>query len=348
MAILIVIVSRHASGAQEDAAAAADQATSQPPRPAFSGLGPLPARNFQPIQLIFLNLPFERARVLAPGEFALRLESAEINEIATDQGEIQATLKFETNRTVFGGSLGVYPHLEVGLDIPMLSRFGGFMDPVIDSVENFFGAHNPERSLFPNNTFGGFHVQRDDIVLFDGPDQQFALGDMWLSTKYEMWQPLESLIVSARGAVKLPTGDADEVWGSGKPDFGLGVAAEYPALNWLMIYGNLDGIFPVGPVANGNLTLHPFVIQEVAFEARLFADWASFLVQQELYSSPFHGTGSVVLQGTVIELAVGFNIAWRNFLLQIGGIDNVSGVAQAADFTLLGRVTYKGNSDWHF
>ena len=27
---------------------------------AFSGQGPLPVRNFQPIQLIFLNLPFER------------------------------------------------------------------------------------------------------------------------------------------------------------------------------------------------------------------------------------------------------------------------------------------------
>jgi hypothetical protein len=339
-ALFLITAILHPTCAQEDAGGP----TTEPVRPAFTGFGPLPARNFQPIQLIFLNLPFERARVLAPGEFALRLESDEINEIATDQGEIDATLKFETNRTVFGGTLGVYPHLEIGLDIPMLSRFGGFLDPVIDSVEDFFGARNPERSLFANNTFGGFHVQRGDVVLFNGTDQQFALGDMWLSGKYGTWEPAEHLLVSARGGIKFPTGDASEVWGSGKPDFGLGVAGEYPTFDWLMIYGNVTGIFPVGPITAGDLSLNPFVMEGLAFEARLFTDWVSFLFQQELYSSPIHGTGSSVLDGTVIELAAGFNFAWCNFVLQLGGINNVSGVAQAADFTLLGRIVYRGGA----
>src|SRR5215510_2355098 len=73
----------------------------------FTGSGPLPVRNFQPIQLIFLNLPFERAAVIPEHTLAVRLESAESNEIATNQEDVQAVLKFETNRTVLGGSFGV-------------------------------------------------------------------------------------------------------------------------------------------------------------------------------------------------------------------------------------------------
>src|SRR6266849_5494383 len=85
---------------------------------AFTGAGPLPVRNFQPIQLIFLNLPFERAQVLPAGALEVHLESAESNEIATNQEGVQALLKFETNRTVLGGSYGAAPDLQVGLDVP--------------------------------------------------------------------------------------------------------------------------------------------------------------------------------------------------------------------------------------
>jgi len=306
----------------------------------FSGYGPVPVRNFQPIQLIFLNLPFERARVQPAGHFELHLESAESNEIATNQGVIDATLKFETNRTVLGGSVGVGHGLEVGLDVPMISRFGGFLDPVIDSVEDLFGNFNPERKLFPNNSFGAFHVQRGDVTLFDGKDQSFNLGDIWMSGKYEAWHPEKWPLFALRAAIKFPTGRAGGVYGSGKPDFGLGVAVEHQLLDWLVTYGNLAFIYPVGPITPGCLTLNPIVTEGVAFEARIFRP-LSLVLQQELYSSPFHGTGAPVLDGTVVELTGGVNVAVASLLFQLGMIDNVSGVATAADFTLLLRMTYR-------
>ena len=307
----------------------------------WAGYGPLPVRNFQPIQLIFLNLPFERAAVLRPGAFAVRLETAESNEIATEQGDVEALLKFETNRTVLGASIGVYSRLEVGVDVPMISRFGGFMDPLINGVEGLFGQVNPERELFPDNVFGGFSVSRFGTELFDGPKQQFELGDIWFSTKYELWRPARLPLLSVRGAVKAPTGSASGVFGSGNPDVGLGFAAEYQACSWLMLYQNLAVIFPVGPITAGNLSLDPFATEGFGFELRL-ADWASFLFQQEAYSSPMHGTGTPILDGTAVELAAGFNLAWRRWLLQLGAINNVSGVATAADFTLYLRLTYSG------
>src|ERR1700687_3841854 len=257
----------------------------------FTGNGPLAVRNFQPIQLIFLNLPFERAQVLERGAFEIHLESAESNEIATHQEDVQALLKFETNRTVIGGSLGLAPGLQVGLDVPFISRFGGFLDPFVDGVESFFGTTNPERHLFPDNSFGGFHVRLRNTVLFEGRDQQLELGDMWVSAKYAVWHAPGLPFLALRGAIKAPTGRAGGVFGSGKPDFALGVAAEHHLLDWLMAYGNLSVIYPVGPITPGRLTLNPFLTEGVAAEAHVWRG-LSLLLQQETYTSPIHGTGT--------------------------------------------------------
>ena len=307
---------------------------------AFSGYGPIPVRNFQPIQLIFLNLPFERARVQPPGHYELHLESAESNEIATNQGNIDATLKFETNRTVLGGSVGVGHGFEVGLDVPMISRFGGFLDPFIDGVEHLFGTFNPERDLFPDNSFGGFSVQRGNTHLFSGQDQSFNLGDMWMSGKFEAWHREGWPLLALRAAIKFPTGRAGGVYGSGKPDFGLGLAAEHQFLPWLVTYGNLALIYPVGPITDRNLTLNPMVTQGVSFEARLFRP-LSVLIQEELYTSPMHGTGTDLLDGLLVELSGGFNLAVRPVLFQLGVVDNTTGVITAADFTVMLRMTYQ-------
>jgi hypothetical protein len=342
LGVLLGSVPPGSVAAVDDESAVASVADEERPTATWDGFGPLAVRNFQPIQLIFLNLPFKRARALECGAFTLRVQLAESNVIATDADGIDALLKFETNRTVFGASLGIGSGVDISLDVPFLSRFGGFMDPVIDAVEDFFGAQNPERSLFPDNTFGGFWVRRGDVTLFNGTEQTFELGDIWLEGKKEVWRAASfPLLAAVRTGVKLPTGRPSNVWGSGKPDFALGVAADYRALDWMMLYGNVTGVFPVGPITDGNLRLDPFVNEGLAFEVRL-ADWLSFLFQQELYSSPIHGTGSSVLDGTVIELTAGFNAAWGPVLFQLGGINNVSGVAQAADFTLIGQLSYRG------
>src|SRR5262245_14605209 len=95
--------------------------------------GPAPSRNFQPIQLIFLHLPYERAAVLRPGELSFHVDSAESNEIATSANRLQASLKFETNRTVFGARWSPAAAWEVGIDLPFITRYGGFLDPFIDA-----------------------------------------------------------------------------------------------------------------------------------------------------------------------------------------------------------------------
>ncbi len=305
----------------------------------FEGEGPLPARNFQPIQQIFLNLPFERAQVLAPGRWRLYVESAESNEIATNQGRVEAALKFEQNRTVLGGAIGVHAGWEAGMEVPFLSRFGGFLDPPIDFVEDLFGLSNVERKMWPDNSFGAYSVDRDGKPLFRGQRQYMELGDISFFTKHAVWQPEVGPRVSLRAAVKAPTGRSSSMFGSGKMDFGLGLAAEQQALSWLVVYANVALIYPMGPITPQRLTLNPIVTQGLAVEGQLGKGF-SVVFQQGMYTSPFHGLDTRVLEGTVVELALGLNWRCADFLFQLGGIENVSGVAQAADFTLLARLVF--------
>lgn len=307
----------------------------------FDFVGPAPTRNFQPIQLIFLNLPFESAATLEPGGLAVLVESAESNEIATTGGPITSTLKFETNRTVFGLRYGLPDRFEAGLELPFISRFGGFLDPEIDWVESITGRINPERHLYPHNVFGAFSVVRGTTPLFEAGEENFQPGDLVFSLKHGLQLPAGWPEIALRAAIKAPTGNAGAVLGSGEPDFGAGVAVDYHPFRRLMVYGNVDLVYPVGPITPGNLTLNPFVTESLALHFALSQRW-SVMLQQAVYTSPFHGTGVRLLDGTVAELSPGLSFAYSPQLgVQLLGIENVSGVEQSADFTLLLNLVYK-------
>jgi hypothetical protein len=307
----------------------------EPPEPEFTFLGPAPARNFQPIQLIFLQLPFERAKAVKRGEVWLELDSAESNVIATTQGPIISRLKFETNRTVFGIRYGIGDGWEMGAHLPFISRYGGFLDPVIDEVEGWFEAVNDERELYPDNTFGAFIVRKGDDILFEGGRESFQPGDLWFSVKREVDPGGPWPLLALRGALKLPSGNEDAVLGSGNPDLGFGIAAEKQVLRRLMLFLNANLVFPFGRVGGGDLSLNPIVSESFAAELALTRRWSA-LLHQAVYTSPMHGTDTNLLDAEAVELGLGLNFGWSERLgFQLLGINNVTGVEQAADFTLL-------------
>jgi len=52
----------------------------------WEGSGPFPVRNFQPLQLIFLGMPGERAAVLKKGALDLRVEMADSSSVFNEIG----------------------------------------------------------------------------------------------------------------------------------------------------------------------------------------------------------------------------------------------------------------------
>ncbi|HET8579970.1 MAG TPA: hypothetical protein VFL31_03150, partial [Nitrospiraceae bacterium] len=65
--------------------------------------------------------------------------------------------------------------------------------------------------------------------------------------------------------------------------------------------------------------------------------------QFDFYSSPFHGTGTAILDQGVTEAVAGFSYRLRrNLLWQVYGVENLDFISgSAADFTLSTLVTYR-------
>jgi hypothetical protein len=309
------------------------------------GGGPFPTRNYNPVQLMFLSLPIEKATTVPKGELEIQLEAAESSATMYESNpDAEVKIKFETLQSALTLKYGLPHRLEVGLEIPFLMRSSGFLDPFIVWTENVFDNPNPDRDQFTKNQFGGYSITHSGETIVSGVNNQSGIGDIVLSAKYGVLsEGPRRPVLSMRLAVKFPTGDFSKQFGSGELDVGIGLALQKTVWNRLMLYVNQNVVFPTGKFADTNLTLNPISTTAGAAEW-LWTPWFSTVVQLDYYTTPFHGTGTKALDNTVFEIAFGVNIHPTHHLLwQLYGIENFhqpEGEA-AADFTLGTTVTLR-------
>ena len=146
--------------------------------------------------------------------------------------------------------------------------------------------------------------------------------------------------VSLRGAVKLPTGDQADFFGSGSPDFGLGLAVEKLVAGRWMLYANLTGVVPTGTIAGFGLrpTLSGLAVIEYLWSENL-----SITTHFDFYSSPFYGTGINAFDQGITESVLGFSYrVVPHFLWQVYAVENLDfNTGSAADFTISTVFTYR-------
>lgn len=179
--------------------------------------GPLATRNHRASALPFLR--FEpRYGVLGSGvEDALSLAVANDFRRAS-KGALQVEEDGETTRIAWVRRNALGDGTEWGWELPVLSRGGGFLDPVIDWWHaNVLHWSNPERDATP---FG-----RSEVRLPGSPQFGSAagLGDVSVFGARSIGPN-----VVLRCALKLPTGDASRLLGSGGVDAGAMVDARRP------------------------------------------------------------------------------------------------------------------------
>lgn len=286
-------------------------------------------------------MPGDRAAVLKQGAFDIRLELAETANVARDEtDQAIARMKYETLRSGLFFRYGLTSRLEVAVEIPVLYRYGGFMEGSIIGVERATTGEAPARTALKD--FGYvFDVRSGSRTLFSGGEGVLGLGDISFYGKYQMLKESQSMpALSLRLGVKAPTGDESRVFGSGHPDVGIGLAFEKTVASRFVFYGNINGVFPTGQIAG--LPLQP-VVSGLAAVEYLWSKALSFTAQFDYYSSPYHGTGTQVLDKGVTEAVVGFSYRLRpNVLWQVYGIENLDFIrGSAADFTLSTVVTYR-------
>ena len=308
------------------------------------GFGPFPVRNFQPFHQLVLSLPGDRAAVVKPGTVDVRLELAETASVYNENSpQTNVNVKFETLRSGLFLRYGAMDRLELGLEVPMLYRYQGFMDGAITATERATTGLNPARDAFKNNNFL-FHTTRNGQTMMNGGPGAMGLGDTTLMSKYQLLMEGAAMpAVSLRGAVKLPAGDQSAFLGSGSPDFGLGLAVEKLVAGRWILYANVTGVVPTGTIAG--LGLRPTVSGIFAVEY-LWSENLSVTAHVNYYSSPFHGTGAKAFDQGVTESVLGFSyrVAPR-FLWQVYAVENLDFIrGSAADFTVSTVFTYRFES----
>ena len=308
------------------------------------GFGPFPVRNFQALDQLVLAMPGERAAVLKKGDFDVRLEVANTASIARDQEEqADVSMKFETVRTGLFLRYGLTDRLEIGAEIPAYHRYGGFMEGPIVGVERGTTGVSPPRKALQDVGYA-FNLANGGRTLFRGTEGATGLGDISFYGKYQILKETSiAPALSVRVGVKAPTGDTDQVFGSGHPDVGIGLALDKKFAERWILYANLNGVFPMGRIAG--LGLQPVMSGLVAVEY-LWTENFSITAQFDYYSPPFHGTGTRVLDKGVTESVLG--VSYRvlpGLLWQLYGVENLDFITgSAADFTLSTVLTYRFRS----
>ena len=313
----------------------------QPALARAEGFGPFPVRNFQPLQHLVLSLPGDRANVVKSGTLDVQLELAETASIYNEyspQGNV--IVKFETLRSGLFLRYGATDRLELGLEVPVLYRYQGFMNGAITATERATTGLNPGRDALKNTNFV-FNVTRNGQTIMSGGPGAMGLGDTTLMSKYQLLtEGAATPAVSLRGAVKLPTGDQSVFFGSGSPDFGLGLAVEKLVAGRWILYGNVTGVVPTGTIAGLGLrpTLSGLVVIEYLWSKNL-----SITAHFDFYTSPFSGTNSAVLDHGVTESVLGFSYRVApHFLWQVYAVENLDFITgSAADFTVSTVFTYR-------
>ena len=180
-------------------------------------------RNHNPFLQIFGLPPLQSASVVPAGEtnFGVSLDLAnnadfgatEIENLFID-GEsyfLQMTLRRR-----------VKSWLELGVDVPLVSHSGGFMDSAIINWHDTFGMSNTKRRGPDDELL--FLYQRDEATLYELSSTASGLGDVQMTAAIPIKEAAaDGYALTVRTSLKLPTGDDRELLGRGAADLAAGL-----------------------------------------------------------------------------------------------------------------------------
>lgn len=277
------------------------------PSLSFAGsFDPLPTYNQSPLVQIF-GLPAPDApRLLVPGQSQTRITfEAANNFIHRQNGAESLVLDGETHRTALTVKYGA-GDTEWGVEIPYISQSGGFLDSFISNWHDVFDLPRGGRNESPFDQLD-YTYRRDGVDRLRITRASRGIGDIRLLAGWQL--PFRNTTdVALRASLKLPTGNAAELHGSGAADIAL----------WLSLGCSCSGTLGWNASAGALVLGHGDVLPDaqrrfVGFGGAGFG-WRivePIVLKAELRAhSPFYGdTHLAPLGSTAVELVLGGT--WR-------------------------------------
>jgi hypothetical protein len=172
---------------------------------------------------------------------------------------------FESYNAELGFSFRPFRQLALGIDLRLVSFFGGFLDPVISSFHNLFGFPNGGREYAPSSQVF-VDIQNASGVQFTMDSAAVSIGDIDLSARYTFIEG-GKLAMAAYGAFKVPTGRIESLSGSGYPDVALGIATDYRSGRHVSLFGHAGMTIPFDSFLPGATSKpNPFIVGMLGVE----------------------------------------------------------------------------------
>lgn len=288
-------------------------------------LQPFLTSNQNPFIQIYSVPPAQDAQLTGTGAWRIALQlDLTNNSIAEDDPAESIVLDGETYRSTLWLSYGVSDELEVGLAIPYVMQRQGVFDHFIEQWHDTFGLTNSKRTDFEENQLNYAYAGADLSLQVDKPAE--GLGDIRLTLGFPIYKNnAEQSALAVHAGLKLPSGDAAKLLGSGGTDLALQLSATDGALlaNWKSTLFWSVGVLRLGSgevletirrdyVAIGSVGLGRSMTERIALKLQLDG-------QTSFYDSDLDALGS-----DAVQLIVGGQIALPgDSSLDLGLVENL-------------------------
>ncbi len=287
----------------------------------------VPLRNQNPFLQIFGLPPFQAANLATDGETKYDLIFDLVSH--ADDGENmfeEVVVDGESYFLTLSLRRGVTRNLELGIDVPLVGHAGGFLDNAIESWHDLLGLSNGKRDGTRNEL--GFRYSGNGDDLYELDSSTFGIGDIQLTAAVPLRRPSENsdLALAVRSSIKLPTGEADELRGSGTTDFSTGLYASDKRTLWQRDL-DLSGFAGVLLLGEGEV-LTDIQRSTVPYGGIAAAWWMTerFAITTQIYAQgEYFDSDLDELGGSSLQLAVGFD-----YRLQKSGLSLLFSIVEDA------------------
>lgn len=209
---------------------------------AFSRQSVQPFFSFNQSPIIQIHgLPaIDNANILDEGRTRYRLvHDLASNYTFKNTGNESLLFDGEINRSTFFYSRGVADNWEWGVQIPFVSHGGGSLDAFIEDWHDTFGLPQGGRDVAPHNQLTYFY-QRNGVTKLLLTESASGIGDLRLTMGKQWSSTGKNTRLALRGLLSFPTGDSDELRGSGSTDVAVWATADQTR-QWFDFPGSLFG-----------------------------------------------------------------------------------------------------------
>ena len=183
---------------------------------------------------------------------------------------------------------GVSDKLELGLDVPFIDHSGGYLDSIIRSYHDMAGFPNDRQEQFEKNQID-YQLDENGAVVYSMKERKSGLGDVRLTAAIPLFsKSIQSKRhLALRSMLKLPTGNAEDLLGSGGTDVSMGLAySDYEMLSGInTVFSTYGGAIYMGNTeVLRDKQLH-FAGYGGASLDWLALDWLELKLQMDLHSA---------------------------------------------------------------